>query len=170
MTLFWVTLIPFMALFVLLIPLRRPAAQAAPVAYACAIAIALIVWEMNQADLPAIPAVLGEGLADIMGGAFVIFSGFLGAIGSFMTGSATVSTLLFGGLQLDAARALERAFAVVLALQLIGASVGNMISLSNIAMACGAAGVESKEGTVMRGTIVPVVVICLISGLILYFW
>lgn len=53
MSLLWVTLIPFMALFLLLIPLRRPAAQAAPVAYACAIAIALIVWEMTGAVLVA---------------------------------------------------------------------------------------------------------------------
>jgi len=130
----------------------------------------LLISDTNAADLPSIPAVLGEGFAGLLGGTFVIFSGFLGAFGSFMTGSATVSNLLFGSLQADAARALESPVAIFLALQLIGAAVGNMISLSNIAMAAGAAGLESKEGEVIRETIIPVVVVCLAAGLALYFW
>ncbi len=130
----------------------------------------LLISKTNQADLPSIPEVLGEGFADLLGGTFVVFSGFLGALGSFMTGSATVSNLLFGSLQVDAARALENAAAIFLALQLIGAGVGNMISLSNIAMAAGAAGLDSKEGEVIRETIIPVIVVCLMAGLVLYFW
>jgi lactate permease len=130
----------------------------------------LLISDTNQADLPSIPEVLGEGFADLLGGTFVVFSGFLGALGSFMTGSATVSNLLFGSLQADAARALESPTAIFLALQLIGAGVGNMISLSNIAMAAGAAGLDSREGEVIRETIIPVVVVCLVAGLALYFW
>jgi lactate permease len=128
----------------------------------------LLISEANLADLPSIPQVLGEGFADLLGGTFVVFSGFLGAFGSFMTGSATVSNLLFGSLQVDAARALENPTAIFLALQLIGAGVGNMISLSNIAMAAGAAGVDSREGEVIRETIIPVIVVCLVAGSILY--
>jgi len=130
----------------------------------------LLVSDRNPVDLPSIPEVLGEGFADLLGGTFVVFSGFLGALGSFMTGSATVSNLLFGSLQVDAARALESPAAIFLALQLIGAGVGNMISLSNIAMAAGAAGLDSREGEVIRETIIPVIVVCLVAGLALYFW
>jgi lactate permease len=130
----------------------------------------LLISDTNPAGLPSIPEVLGEGFADLLGGTFVVFSGFLGALGSFMTGSATVSNLLFGSLQLDAARALESPAAIFLALQLIGAGVGNMISLSNIAMAAGAAGLDSREGDVIRETIIPVIVVCLVAGLALYFW
>jgi len=129
----------------------------------------LLVSDANFRNLPSIPEVLGEGFADLLGGAFVVFSGFLGALGSFMTGSATVANLLFGSLQVDAARALGSPVAVFVALQLIGAGVGNMISLSNIAMAAGAAGVDSREGEVIRETIVPVIVVCLVAGLLLYF-
>ncbi|HSP25260.1 MAG TPA: L-lactate permease [Saliniramus sp.] len=129
----------------------------------------LLISDTNPAGLPSIPKVLGEGFADLLGGTFVVFSGFLGALGSFMTGSATVSNLLFGSLQVDAARALESPAAIFLALQLIGAGVGNMISLSNIAMAAGAAGLDSREGEVIRETIVPVIVVCLVAGLVLYF-
>jgi lactate permease len=74
---------------------------------------------------------------------------FLGALGSFMTGSATVSNLLFAGLQSDAARTLEASAASLLAQQLIGAGIGNKISLHNIAMA---AGLEAREGQVIKET------------------
>jgi len=130
----------------------------------------LLVSDVNQADLPSIPQVLGEGFADFLGDVFVVFAPFLGALGSFMTGSATVSNLLFASLQQDAAQALDRAVAVFRGLQLIGAGVGNMISLSNIAMASGAAGLESREGEVIRETIVPVLVVCLVAGAALFFW
>jgi len=92
------------------------------------------------------PEVLVLGFAVRLGDAFVVFSPVLGAIGSFMTGSATVSNLLFAGLQADSAEALESPVASFLALQLLGAGVGNMISLSNIAMAAGAVGLEAREG------------------------
>jgi lactate permease len=161
---------------------RRTFAQAAAVTYQrvrlasivlifiIAITQLLLMSEINQADLPSIPQVLGSGFASILGGGFVVFSGFLGALGSFMTGSATVSNLLFAGLQLDAARALEASVASLLALQLIGAGIGNMISLHNIAMAAGAAGLEAREGQVVRETIIPVLVVCLTAGIVLLVW
>ena len=126
----------------------------------------LLVSGMNDAGLPAMPQVLGQGLAELLGAGFVVFSAFLGALGSFMTGSATVSNLLFGQLQVDTADALAIALPSVLALQLIGAGVGNMISLHNIAMAAGAAGLKAREGQVIRETIVPVIVVCLGAGLL----
>ncbi|MEX0746071.1 MAG: L-lactate permease [Phycisphaeraceae bacterium] len=131
----------------------------------------LLLWSgINRADLPSIPQVLGHGFADLLGGAFVVFSPFLGAIGAFMTGSATVANLLFAGLQVDSAEALGSPVATFLALQLVGAGVGNMISLSNIAMAAGAVGLEAREGKVMRWTIIPVLVVCLASGLLVLGW
>lgn len=130
----------------------------------------LLMSDMNQADLPSIPQVLGSGFAKMLGAGFVMFSAFLGAFGAFMTGSATVSNLLFAGLQADAARALATPATSLLALQLIGAALGNMISLHNIAMASGAVGLEAREGQVMRKTIIPVVVLCLMAGGLLRAW
>ena len=131
----------------------------------------LLLWsEVNEAGLPSIPEVLGRGFADRLGGAFVVFSPFLGAIGSFMTGSATVANLLFAGLQKDSAEALDSPVANFLALQLVGAGVGNMISLSNIAMAAGAVGLEAREGKVMRLTGIPVIIVCLVAGLLFFTW
>ena len=131
----------------------------------------LLLWsEVNEAELPSMPAVLGQGFAEYFGNAFALVSPFLGAIGAFMTGSATVANLLFAGLQADSAGALDSPVASFLALQLIGAGVGNMISLSNIAMAAGAVGLEAREGKVMRLTVTPVLVVCLAAGLIFVIW
>ena len=130
----------------------------------------LLMSEMNQADLQSIPQVLGSGFATLLCAGFVMFSAFLGAFGSFMTGSATVSNLLFASLQSDAARALATPATTLLALQLIGAGLGNMISLHNIAMASGAVGLAATEGQVIRKTIVPVVAVCLAAGFVLLAW
>lgn len=130
----------------------------------------LLMSETNTADLPSIPQVLGSGFATILSGGFVMFSAFLGALGSFMTGSATLSNLLFAGLQSDAARALATPAASLLALQLIGAGLGNMISLHNIAMAAGAVGLEARESQIIRETIIPVVAVCSVAGLLLLAW
>ncbi len=131
----------------------------------------LLLWSaVNEADLPSMPEVLGQGFAEYFGSAFALFSPFLGAIGSFMTGSATVANLLFAGLQADSAAALDAPVARFLALQLVGAGVGNMISLSNIAMAAGAVGLEAREGKVMRLTGIPVLVVCLVAGLLFFIW
>lgn len=130
----------------------------------------LLLSGNNAAGLPSMPEVLGQGLAATFDDTFVLVSAFVGALGSFMTGSATVSNLLFGGLQLDTAKALTMAIPSMLALQLVGAGMGNMISLQNIAMAAGAAGLEAREGQVIRETIIPMIVVCLAAGLLLLFW
>lgn len=130
----------------------------------------LLMSENNQADLPSMPQVLGTGLTDGLGELFIIFTAFLGALGAFMTGSATVSMLLFAGLQTDASEALSASTGSLLGLQLVGAGVGNMISLSNIAMAAGAVGLSANEGKVIQKTIIPVFVVCLTAGLLSYLW
>lgn len=129
----------------------------------------LLLSDLNEGDLPSMPQILGTGFTEGLGGIFVVFSAFLGALGSFMTGSATVSTLLFAVLQADAAEALAMSTSALVSLQLVGAGVGNMISLSNIAMAAGAVGLSANEGKVILKTIIPVLVVSLVAGLIVYF-
>lgn len=66
---------------------------------------------------------------------------FLGALGSFLTGSATVSNLLFGPLQVQISSKLSLDQDLILALQLSGGAMGNMVSLLNIISVEGALGV-----------------------------
>jgi len=84
-------------------------------------------------------------IGDMLGGEFYrYYAIFLGAFGSFLTGSATVSNLLFGPLHVDMADSFHISRDLILALQLSGASMGNMTSLLNIISVEGALGVTSN--------------------------
>jgi lactate permease len=77
---------------------------------------------------------------------------FLGAFGSFLTGSATVSNLLIAPLlaEIDGG-ILSR----LLALQLIGAAAGNMISLQNILTIMTAVDCKENEAKALMRLIIP---------------
>ncbi|MFA5582902.1 MAG: L-lactate permease [Bacteriovoracaceae bacterium] len=84
-------------------------------------------------------------IGDMLGGElYRYYAVFLGTFGSFLTGSATVSNLLFGPLQVEMADTHHLNRNLILALQLSGASMGNMISLLNIISVEGAIGVTSN--------------------------
>lgn len=78
----------------------------------------------------------------LQGDYYRFYAVFLGAFGSFLTGSATVSNLLFAPLQAEVSRELMLNTDLILALQLSGAAMGNMISLLNIIFVEGALGVS----------------------------
>jgi hypothetical protein len=48
--------------------------------------------------------ILGDALANVAGGAWKYFAPFLGALGSFFSGSTTISNLTFGGIQASIAQ------------------------------------------------------------------
>jgi len=82
-------------------------------------------------------------------------SATIGAFGSFLAGSATVSNLLFGPIQEAMARELSLEITLVLALQLVGAGIGNMIALSNILAVQATVGLSGHEGKILARTILP---------------
>jgi hypothetical protein len=59
--------------------------------------VALIVKGETEASAPAY--ILGSNLSDALGGGFIAISAVLGALGSFFSGSTTVSNLTFGRVQ-----------------------------------------------------------------------
>jgi L-lactate permease len=101
-------------------------------------------------DTPAF--ILGITLSDWFKKGFVVISPLLGALGSFFSGSSTVSNLTFGGVQQIAAESLGTSITSMLALQTVGASAGNGICLSNIIAACAVVGLNIGEGKVLLRT------------------
>ncbi|KHE72044.1 hypothetical protein LD39_06625 [Halobacillus sp. BBL2006] len=57
---------------------------------------------------------------------------YLGELGAFITGSATVSTLTFSPIQYSIAEETVLAKDTILSLQAIGAAAGNMICVHNV--------------------------------------
>ena len=97
---------------------------------------------------------------------FPAYSASIGAFGSFLAGSATVSNLLFGALQVNAAESLNLAVSWMLALQVVGAGAGNMIALPNLLAVQAAVGVEDQERVLIARLIGPCLVyLSVLAGL-----
>jgi lactate permease len=100
------------------------------------------------------------------GAALPIVSPWIGALGTFVTGSNTTSDILFSVLQYDAAVDVSISPTLTVAIQNVGGGVGNMISVLNVAAICGVVGISGREGDIMRKTVVPTVIFALFVGLV----
>lgn len=115
-------------------------------------------------------AVLGRGLAQAAGGAWQFFAVYLGALGSFFSGSNTVSNLTFGGIQDATAAQLGLSRTTILALQSVGGAMGNMVCIHNIVAVTSILGLQRAEGTILRKTFFPTLLYGGIAGVISLLW
>lgn len=88
-------------------------------------------------------------------------------LGSFFSGSTTVSNLTFGGIQLIAAKNIGVSHTAMLALQATGGSAGNGICLNNIIAACTVVGLKVGEGRVIARTGPFVLALCTLCTLVM---
>ncbi len=95
---------------------------------------------------------LGFILARWLKGGFVAISPLVGALGSFFSGSTTVSNLTFGEIQRIAATEIGINVNSMLALQSVGASAGNGICLNNIIAGLTVVGLNVSEGQILKRT------------------
>jgi lactate permease len=93
---------------------------------------------------------VAEALAAGLGGAFVLVSAPIGALGTVLTGSTTASNALFSSLQAEVAVALSLAPAILLSGQTAGGNIGNALSPAVTAVGTVAAGASRREGEVLR--------------------
>jgi lactate permease len=94
------------------------------------------------------------------------FVPFVGAFGAFMTGSVTVSNIMFGNLFNMAAIHLSMNSSIILALGVVGAAAGNMIALADILTAEAVTGMKNSEVPVLKGVIIPCLIYLSILGII----
>ncbi len=106
----------------------------------------------NAAGLEAMPMVLAGVGAETAGPVWPVLAPWVGALGSFIAGSATFSNMLFAGLQQSVASLHGHAPIDVLALQGMGAAAGNMICIHNVVAASTVVGLSRAEGDVIRRT------------------
>ena len=112
----------------------------------------------NARDLD---SMLFHAFANIRNAALPAIAPLLGAFGAFVTGSVTVSNLTFAVAQASAAEAVGYPIVVILALQIIGATGGNTISIPNIMAAQAAGDMVGNENEILRA-ILPWVAIYLL--------
>jgi lactate permease len=101
---------------------------------------------VNGAGLESMPLTLADGMSSLAGQTWPLFAPLVGSIGSFVAGSVTVSNMMFSLFQFGVALQIGVSTALVLGLQCVGASAGNMISVSNIVAAEATVGLIGREG------------------------
>eukprot|EP00980_Cylindrotheca_fusiformis_P031389 scaffold26288_cov132-Cylindrotheca_fusiformis.AAC.2 len=111
-----------------------------------------LVQMLLRIDTAAPAYILGTVLADWFQEGFIVITPLLGALGSFFSGSTTVSNLTFGTIQKLAAESIGISPTAVLALQAVGGSAGNGICLNNIIAGCAVVGVTVGEGAILKQT------------------
>ena len=94
------------------------------------------------------------------------FAPFIGAFGSIITGSATVSNIMFGNFFALASESLGFSLIVMLALGVVGGSAGNMGALADILAAEAVVKVKNKEGEILKGLFTPMMVYLTMVGIL----
>lgn len=120
--------------------------------------------DLNTTDLPAMPlylaAVASQHLADL----WLWCAPWVGALGSFIAGSATFSNLMFASMQQQLALDSGLPLNLVLALQMLGANAGNMLCVVNVVAAASVVKLDGQEGQIMRFTLFPMSLYCLLAS------
>lgn len=86
----------------------------------------------------------------VTGSFYPFFAPWLGALGTFVTGSGTSSGVLFGQVQMEAAEALHMDPYWMVALNMIGVGAGKIISPQSLAIALSAVDRSGEDSSLMK--------------------
>ncbi|HYN56336.1 MAG TPA: L-lactate permease [Motilibacterales bacterium] len=113
---------------------------------------------VNSTGLQSMPLELASAAADSIGEGWPLAAPWVGALGSFVSGSATFSHLMFGALQESVADSVGVDSSVVLAQQVGGSNAGNMVCVTNVVTVAAVGGLLGAEGSIIRVTVIPMAV------------
>ena len=115
---------------------------------------------------------IADTAVDFTGAAYPAIAAFLGSVGTYITGSATSSCVLFGKLQVMASQAIgasETGQAWVAAANATGACAGKMISPLTIAIGSAAIGVKGADSQLLAFAVKIYIPFVIFMGLVVYF-
>lgn len=101
---------------------------------------------------------MAEALAKVGKTLFVVMSPFIGVLGSFVSGSATVSMTLFTTLQYNTATTLGIPAVFAVAMQCVGGAIGNMVCINNAVAASATIGTTGREGKLIKMNVLPMLI------------
>ena len=170
-------IVPFMLVAVITIPLHKMSAKAAKeawvdslkqiasaaIAIAFGVALVQIMKNSTTAEMKGMMTVMAEFLAGLAGKAYIFIAPFIGVLGAFISGSNTVSNILFTNLQFDTAAQLGLSTVAIVALQVVGGAIGNITCINNVVAACATVGTTGAEGKIIKTNIIPMIVYTVVA-------
>ena len=112
------------------------------------------------------PLAMAKTMAAFAGSLWPMLAAYVGGLGAFITGSNTVSDMLFANFQWDIAGQLSLPRQIIVASQAVGGAMGNMICIHNIVAACAVTGLIGREGLILRRTFWPFLLYGIVVGII----
>lgn len=111
---------------------------------------------------------IAHTLANVSGRFYPLMAPFLGAMGTFITGSDTSSNVLFGNLQKQTALTLGLSPEWLTAANAAGATAGKMISPQSIAIAASSTDLTNQEGKILETTFSYCIVYVVMMGILVF--
>lgn len=149
---------------------RETAVQLAGAAFALPFAVAMVQVMVHSTPIDALGGGMIQAMsrlvAETAGSAWPALAPAIGVLGSFVSGSNTVSNLLFAAMHVEVADALGFSVSSVLALQNVGGAIGNVICVHNVVAACATVGLANAEGMIIRRNLLPAVLYTGVVGLL----
>lgn len=109
----------------------------------------------NSSGMESMVIMIAKALVQITGEYYVFVAPLIGVLGAFIAGSCTVSGMMFASLQLAAAQSLGIDATLIIALQICGGAIGNMVCVNNVIAVTSATGALGKEGKIIKYNMVP---------------
>ncbi|MCO5195089.1 MAG: L-lactate permease, partial [Anaerolineae bacterium] len=121
---------------------------------------------LNPHAYPSMPLAMAKAVAGLAGNAWPMVASYVGGLGAFITGSNTVSDLLFAEFQWGVAAQLELPRQIIVAAQAAGGAMGNMVCIHNIVAVCAVVGLSGREGIILRRTVWPFLLYGIVVGIL----
>ena len=140
-----------------------------PAVIALWFAVATVQIMINSGEagtLDSMLVVLSDLTANVAGVAYPFFASLVGAFGAFIAGSNTVSDILFGTFQFNAAQNLGVPTQIVVGAQAVGGAIGNLIAIHNVVAALAVVGLVGEEGRVIRLELIPLAYYAAAAGVL----
>lgn len=112
----------------------------------------------NNSGMEGMLIVVARAMADLTGKAFPAVAPLIGILGAFVSGSCTVSCVMFASLQFNTAMFIGINPVYTCALQCAGGALGNMICINNVVAVTATAGATGHEGKIIATNMVPMFV------------
>lgn len=118
--------------------------------------------DINHSGMHNMLVIMAEFIANAGKSLFVIISPLIGVLGAFISGSNAVSNLLFTNLQFETANTLALSPVLVVAMQVIGGAIGNIVCVNNAVAVCATVGISGEEGKIIKTNFLPAILYTLL--------
>ena len=113
---------------------------------------------VNTSGMDSMLLVAAKALAQLTGSFFPVISPIIGILGAFISGSCTVSCVMFTPLQFNTALLIGIDPVYTCALQCAGGALGNMICINNVVSVSATTGASGDEGRIISTNLIPMAV------------